>query len=366
MKLPTLYHKSKSGSIRQWTVWTEGNVIKTEHGTVGGQMQIATRNAEAKNVGRANSTTSNEQADAEAQSMWTYQRDRKYRESIKAAQEDELALPMLARSKVFKREEKNRYPVDVQPKFDGVRCLAFKENGEVKLTSRNGKPWTVPHIAKILAPYLHDGDVLDGELYVHGIGFQTITSWVKKLQPDTAKVCYYVYDCPEFKGGDFRWQIRQDNKDEILHGVNSPYIINVHSYHAWNADEVFKYAAEFVSQGFEGGIVRLTDGMYRYGYRSNDLLKVKDFKDEEFEVVGHTTGELGTKEANAVIWECRTKDGKKFKVRPRGSITDRETMAIRAIRRIGHLYKVKFFEYTDDGLPRFPVGLGFRDTMDMS
>ena len=33
---------------------------------------------------------------------------------------------------------------------------------------------------------------------------------------------------------------------------------------------------------------------------------------------------------------------------------------------VGKMLKVKFFELTDDGIPRFPVGLGVRLEEDMS
>jgi DNA ligase-1 len=366
MRLDALYHKSKSGSIWSWSVWTEGNIIKTEHGLLNGAKQISERVAEAKNVGKANATSDNEQAEAEARSMWTYQRDRKYRESIKAAETDELALPMLAKSKAFKHGDKLDYPVDVQPKYDGVRCLAFWENGEVKLTSRNGKPWIVPHIQKALVKFLPGDCVLDGELYVHGVGFQTITSWVKKLQKNTEQICYHVYDCPEANGVFLPWEKRLKNLEVILacNSYNNKVCL-APTQRVMNEEDILKAEALYVAAGFEGAIIRKLDGTYRYGYRSNDLLKVKSFMDDEFEVVNYKTGELGTKEANAVIWICRTKDGKEFAVRPRGSVVDREQARKTAMRRLGHLYKVKFFEYTDDGLPRFPVGLGFRDSFDM-
>ena len=43
----------------------------------------------------------------------------------------------------------------------------------------------------------------------------------------------------------------------------------------------------------------------------------------------------------------------------------RQEMYRTADNKIGKQLKVKFFELTDDGIPRFPVGLGIRPLEDM-
>jgi len=49
---------------------------------------------------------------------------------------------------------------------------------------------------------------------------------------------------------------------------------------------------------------------------------------------------------------------------PQGTMEERKAMYDEAEDHIGELLKVKFFELTDDGIPRFPVGLGIRLTED--
>lgn len=367
-ELPTLYHRGKTGAMIEWKVWVEGDTYIVEWGQIGGAKQIAKVVCEAKNVGRANSTTPQEQAIFEAKAKWQYQRDRKYRESIEEAKEV-VFLPSPARQKVFQwggKEKLLRFPVDVQRKFDGVRCLAYREGNEVLLISRNGLQWTAPHIAKALADILPEDCVLDGEMYVHGVGFQTITSWVKRLQPETEQVEFHIYDCPEYNGiTEESWSVRKQHLAEVMRNAKKPLILT-DTYSASSEKEIKTLQKQFVSEGFEGAIVRILTGIYKYGERSNYVLKVKDFIDAEYEVVGAETGKKGSKEENAVIWICKNKNGDTFSVRPKGSIKDREKAYKTARSRFGQLYKVKFFEYTDDGLPRFPVGLGFRDKADMS
>ena len=82
-------------------------------------------------------------------------------------------LPMLAKS-VKGLPDPARFRHDThpgllfEPKWDGFRCLAFKDGDEVELTSRNTKPLTryFPEVVENLRAGLPDRCVLDGELIV--------------------------------------------------------------------------------------------------------------------------------------------------------------------------------------------------------
>jgi len=161
---PVLYHKARSGAIHSWQVEVNGDIIISTHGQVDGQKIFSTKVATPKNVGRSNETTGAQQALIEAQAIWTFKRERKYSLSPSEAQEDVL-LPMLAQP-FEKREAKLTYPLDVQPKLDGVRALARWEGDKVVLISRSGKPWLVTtHINEQLEKIMPKGTVLDGEIY---------------------------------------------------------------------------------------------------------------------------------------------------------------------------------------------------------
>lgn len=176
---PTLYHKARSGAVHSWQVETDGHIIISTHGQVDGKKIISQKVAEPKNVLRANATTASEQAVIEATAMHKFKLDRKYSLTPEEAKEDVL-LPMLAQP-FEKREAKLTYPLDVQPKLDGVRALARWEGDKVVLISRSGKPWLVTtHINEQLEHIMPKGTVLDGEIYLHGKGFQWITARTKK------------------------------------------------------------------------------------------------------------------------------------------------------------------------------------------
>ena len=78
----------------------------------------------------------------------------------------------------------------------------------------------------------------------------------------------------------------------------------------------------------------------------------------------YTTG-IGRFEG-CIIWICVTENGDEFKVVPQGTMEERKATYNNADEGIGRLLKVKFFELTDDDIPRFPVGIGIRLTEDMS
>jgi hypothetical protein len=88
------------------------------------------------------------------------------------------------------------------------------------------------------------------------------------------------------------------------------------------------------------------------------MLKVKNFQDAEFKIINFRDG-IG-KERGLVIWECETKEGRNFTCRPSGSYEERRELFKIAHRFLYMYLTVKFFELTNDGIPRFPVGLGIR------
>ena len=129
MQLPILYRKSSKGKTQQWKVWTEDNVIFTEYGVKEGKLQTTSKSVKGKNIGKANETTPVQQAEAEAKSMWQKRLDQRYRQTLEEIEEI-VFLPMLAHD-FTKQKTPIEYPVDVQPKLDGVRCMAYREAGKL-------------------------------------------------------------------------------------------------------------------------------------------------------------------------------------------------------------------------------------------
>ena len=123
-------------------------------------------------------------------------------------------------------------------------------------------------------------------------------------------------------------------------------------------EEVYELQRKFIEEGYEGAMVRNISGAYALGKRSANLQKVKTFLDGEYKIVAYTEG-VG-KEEGCVIWQCETTGGR-FYVRPKGTQAQRQEWFNNASQYIGKMLTVKYQELTDDGIPRFPVGISVRD-----
>ena len=124
------------------------------------------------------------------------------------------------------------------------------------------------------------------------------------------------------------------------------------------------YEDRYIKRGFEGSMARNVNSKYLFGYRSVDLLKVKRFLDAEYKVIGFTEG--SAVELGAIVFICETEDGQQFSVRPTGTHEERKEWFTRGDSFVGKMLTVKYQELSNDGVPRFPVGLHFREEWDMS
>jgi DNA ligase-1 len=358
--MKTLYHKGKGGAMYSWTIWTKGPEIHTEYGQVDGKKQHAVKVAKGKNIGKKNETSPTEQAAREAESMYKNKLDRKYSETSEAAQ-DPVFLPMLAHD-FEKRKKKVIYPADMQPKLDGFRCLAKWEGSSIVLRTRSGKVISVPHIELDVAKFLPDDKVADGEIYLHGATFQQVSKLIKKHRPgETEALQLWVYDLFSPDELDAPWARRKVELASAfaIEPTTVPALVHVQSFAVQTEQEVYEAHESYLSEGYEGGIRRDLEGIYDMGHRSYDLLKVKVFVDKEFMIIGHTGGR--GKFEDCVIWICQTPDGQRFNVVPKGTLVQKRAWFHEAQTHYGKMLKVKFFEESDDGIPRFPVGLGIRD-----
>jgi DNA ligase-1 len=358
--LPPLYAKTATGAINVWVCWVSGAHVVVQWGQDGGAQQQARFECKPKNAGRANATTAEEQAIKEAVAKWKKQVKKKYFETPEAAGTELNLKPMLAKS-FEDRKAKVTYPVDVQPKLDGVRCFAYRRDGRVFLQSRGGDPYDVEHIRSALEPCLTaEGHVLDGELYLHGTSLQNITSLVKRPQEGSERLSYCIYDHTFIETYNTAWQMRRTVLERwFKESAPSESILPVPTVQAESEERVRALHDHYVKAGYEGAIIRTLDGVYKFGYRSSDLLKLKSFQDAEFPIVGWTVGK--GKFANVPIFKCTTGEGKEFDVAPKGTDAERLEMLRKADSLIGKQLTVRFFDWTDERIPHFPVGICIRE-----
>jgi ATP-dependent DNA ligase len=76
--------------------------------------------------------------------------------------------PMLAKAVKGIPDPARHGGLSFEPKWDGFRCIVFRDGDEVELTSRNTKPLTryFPELVAAIKEQLPERIVLDGELFV--------------------------------------------------------------------------------------------------------------------------------------------------------------------------------------------------------
>lgn len=350
-----LYGKDSKGNIKEWSISVEGAVITVVHGKLGGKMQSKYTTCVPKNVGRANETTPEQQARLEADSKYSKQLDKLYKPSIEDLDSVEKQLPMLALD-YTKAGHRIKYPCYVSPKLDGVRCIAHYNGFVVTLMSRGGQFYPLPpHIeSAIIDLYDLTGvDTFDGELYIHGEKLQDIVSCVKKVNEMTYSLQFWIFDLPSDKIWSHRYEDLM-SLEKSLTEENKKYIKLVSNYVADNENDARQAMNMYLQKGFEGMMLRNSEGIYKYSHRSPDLMKWKDFYDEEALVVGVTKDKL-----SEGVLKCKLKSGIYFECKMKGNHEYRVFENMMTL--IGSWITFKYQALTSDGVPQFPVGLQVRD-----
>ena len=357
--MKTLYKKDSKGKIREWTICTIDDELIQKSGIVDGKLVEHNKLCKSKNVGKSNSTTGSEQAILEMESLIKSKFSEGYFKTKDEAENEVVILPMLASdyNKFSKKIDWNN--CYVQPKLDGMRCLAIIENGQVTLKSRDGKIIeNMDHITEALKMVEHDC-ILDGELYCHGNSFQENMKLIKKYRKgETEKVHYHVYDI------DSDHEFRERTKEVFmhLHDLNNEYIDDVDTNEVKSMEDVNKYHKEFLSQGYEGSIIRHGDKPYELDKRSTSLLKYKDFQDIDAEIIDITPNDSNPLHGTPLLKYSVNKPSgvsiSVFKAGVKMSHEERVDLLANKHLYIGKLANIRFFEWTDDICPRFPVMIG--------
>ena len=372
VSLDPLYKRDSKGKVRIWTMQVGFNNeneagIRTISGLVDGQKVTSEWNlTEAKNVGRSNATTAKTQAEFEAQAEWTKNVDKEYFVDVNAIDSYTAFKPMLA-------HDFTKTPVTsgiTQPKLDGIRMVVNTRG----LYSRSNKEIVaVPHIAEALADFIKDHPTvtLDGELYNHELkdNFQKITSLVRKtvnlgadeLAESKELVQYHIYDMFDSSNPDMTFMQRYNWIQKNVHLVNKK-AVGIHLVPVAiceTSEEIDVMYGEYTQAGYEGQMIR-QDAVYE-NKRSKGLLKRKEFITEEYEVVQVHEGQ-GNWAGYAKRLTLKMADGTTFSSGIRGSQAKlKELLENPNI----DWATCRYFELSNDGVPRFPVtidyGTGKRD-----
>jgi bifunctional non-homologous end joining protein LigD len=278
----------------------------------------------------------------------------------------------------------------LERKFDGERCVARKDGGDVRLESRTGNDLTgtYPELCAVLAAQLPGMLLLDGEVVAFD-GAQTSFSRLQQrlgvsrpTAPHVAAfpVVYCVFDLLEVDGEDLRDRPLLERRARLEESILPDAALQVSE--AWHGDSERRFG-DACRSGWEGLIAKRGNARYTPG-RSRDWLKLKCAWEQELVVGGYTepagsrtdfgallvgyyergelryAGKVGTgytaatlRDLGARLRALETGDSPFADARPipRGTHWTRPELVA----------QIGFAEWTNDGRLRQPRFLGLRD-----
>ena len=279
-----------------------------------------------------------------------------------------------------------------EPKLDGYRMLASRENGEGLLTTRNGNDLTAafPELTRPLAALPYDGLVMDGEVVVHDDGgrpsFHRLSERARLTRAsDVARgaveqaASLFLFDLVAVEGFDVRPLPLLERKRLLRTIVPEVGALRYLEHYEKNGEAVFSQANRL---GLEGVVGKKADAPYRGG-RSGNWLKVRAERTDDLVVVGYTRPKgsragfgalhLATYEGRALVYAGRVGTGfdtaqlEEYAAALEGSRRPKPSCGGAVPTGPEHLWveprlvaEVRFLEWSPDGLLRQPVFLRFR------
>lgn len=355
----TLYGKDSKGKLKQWTVYTDGAVVTVAHGRVGGKITEKSYTAEAKNIGRSNETTPEEQAELEAFAKWTKQLKNGYYKTKEEAENHVPSTPMKCQD--YKDyPERVVFPGYAQYKLNGLRSMI---NMKGECLSKAGEVYNLPPHWKGIPNFISEvvGHPLDGEVFA-GLGvlsLQQINSAWKKHNANTPLLNYYVYDIPV---PDLPFEKRVDvlaalkavvedyGLDELICVVHTEYIENQEQFDAFYEKALLEKA--------EGVVYRNAHGVYEFDKRSYDVIKRKPRHTLEVKVTNSKSDKNGD---GVLTGEMENGRVVEFLMRKDAHETINYRKAENASTLINQFVEIEYEEFSDEGIPTKPVGVRIRE-----
>lgn len=290
--------------------------------------------------------------------------------------------PMLAKQE---KDIKNRKIFDLEyyisRKINGVRCLIYWDGKEVRTSSRGAINYdlAIRHIIEhpILVKFFknHPNIILDGEIYKHNPGIWTLNKIsgicrTQKTADDGKDLELYWYDIVDLgKSFKERFEIMQDYAKELKLTEFDPYrnldegILHIqfvpHKLIS-GFDNMKKLHDEWISEGWEGAVIRNAESVYKPGSRGNDWIKIKVYQDAEYPIVGISEG-LREEDMCFIL---ETSSGQRFNCKPMGSREQKQWYREHIDELIGKNLTIKYFEMSGvkgSEIPQQAIGLTIRD-----
>lgn len=279
-----------------------------------------------------------------------------------------VVKPMLC--KVFdpsdnKNKNKNWY---ISRKLDGVRCILYYKDGQVKTSSRGGQNYDIAATFIRLDPFINQlfeanpNLKLDGELYRHGWTLNVVSGLCRLETLDT-KHNELIFNCYDIVDETLSFSKRLNILNDLKSKKPIDSKLEIVDHYLITLDKIDEYHDIFVSEGFEGAVIRDANEVYKPGGRDRRMQKIKKFVDNEYEIVGLVEG---LREED-MCFLMKTKEGYEFKAKPIGTREDKQHYRENISKMIGCMATVKHFGMTntEQPVPNLPVWKALRDIKDI-
>ncbi len=296
--------------------------------------------------------------------------------------QDNIPKPMLAKqadkvtnTKIFNKEWL------ASRKIDGLRCLIYMgKDNKLHTASRGAMNYDAAmyeilnHSDLIKIFKNNPGLIMDGEAYHHGYTLQQLNSIARtqKTAKDLDILQFYWYDIVDVNSTfDERWSYMQDIKDQynLIFDPEKEFkreelrIQFVPQIEVTGWDNMMKLHNQYVAEGWEGLVIRDPERPYKPNGRTNDMIKIKCYKSDEFLITGY---ELGLRGNEDMVFTLVTKEGKPFKAKPHGDRAQKNWYVNNFDSEcLNHYATVKYFYMSDDNVPLQPSVSNIRIEEDM-
>jgi len=192
-----------------------------------------------------------------------------------------------------------------EPKWDGFRCVVFKDGDEVELASRNTKPLTryFPEVVAAMREQLPDRCVLDGEIFVSvgdRLEFEVLQ---ERIHPAASRIAmlaektpasYVAFDLLALGDESYAERPLAERRaalEQALGGLAGPCFLTRTTTDPAEAEEWFH---QFEGAGLDGVVAKPLSAPYQQNART--MLKIKHERTADVVVAGYREHKTSTPE----------------------------------------------------------------------
>ena len=218
--------------------------------------------------------------------------------------------PMLAKAVAGMPDPAKHGGLSFEPKWDGFRCLVFRDGDEVELTSRNTKPLTryFPELVEAARAQLPERCVLDGEVFValrgdDGADRLQFEVLQERIHPAASRVDMLSEKTPagfvafdllalgDTSYVDRPFSERRATLEQALRGLAGPCYLTRTTEDPAEAERWFE---QFEGAGLDGVIAKPLGGTYVPNGRT--MMKIKHERTADVVVAGYREHKTSTPE----------------------------------------------------------------------